>query len=466
MGVGANNKAVGKRIMEVTLKDLFAAAQYDEAWARLLREARTTTTYPDLLRLCRWHARLQAEAPRVPAQTVKVALLGGATTETLDAPLRLALAAQGLEGQVHQAPFNLFAQEMLDASSETVAFAPDVVVVVGTPANMPAWPQPGDSRDRVLELVDAACDHWLGLCAQLHTHTPCEIILNNFHALPTRPLGNLGVKVLWDGNSFLHRVNLALGDRAPAYVHINDVEGLATQFGVRHWFDSRYWFHAKQPVSFECLAPYVRNTAHIIGALYGRTAKCLVLDLDNTLWGGVIGDDGLDGIRIGEGNAEGEAFKAFQEYALQLKQRGILLAVCSKNEEENALAPFRDLPDMVLRRDDFLAFKANWDPKPDNLRAIAAELNIGTDALVFVDDNPAEREIVRQWMPEVHVIELTDDPADYPGLLDEAGCFEVTALSSEDLQRVAQYEDNASERPWPPPPATTRRTLSLSSSGP
>ena len=417
--------------------------RYDDAWKRLLVLARQTSDYGDFAGLCRWHKRLLKKAERTPhARTIRVALLGGATTDMLEAPLKLAIEARGLGCEMHHAPYNLFAGEMLNPESGTVQFDPDVAVLVNTPHNMPVWPKSGDSLDRVNELVDEACDHWLGLCERLHAHTRCEIVLNTFHALPTRPMGNLGAKLPWEPNNFLRRVNLRLGDRAPAYVHLNDVDSLASQYGVRNWFDTRYWHHAKQPVSFECLVPYAQNTATIIGALFGRTAKCLVLDLDNTLWGGVVGDDGIDGIKIGEGNAVGEAFKAFQQYARTLKDRGILLAVCSKNEEANALAPFRDLPEMVLKEDDFLVFKANWDPKPENLRAIAAELNIGTDSLVFVDDNPAEREIVRQWMPEVHVVELTDDPSDYPRLLDEAGLFEITALSTEDMQRVEQYKGN------------------------
>lgn len=425
------------------LKALIQAEHYDEGWNRLLDEARSETDYTRFLSLCRWHRRLEARAPQRVTKTVKLALLGGASTEMLEAPLRLAVASLGLGCQIHRSSYNLFAQEMLDPGSATAAFAPDVAVIVSTPANMPAWPEPGDDLDRVQALVDEACAHWLGLCDRFHAHTPCEIVLNNFHALPTRPMGNLGAKLPWDANNFLRRVNLALGDRAPNYVHLNDVEGLAAQYGVRHWFDPRYWFHAKQPVSFEALVPYVRNTARIIAALFGYTAKCLVLDLDNTLWGGVVGDDGPEGIKIGEGDAVGEAFKAFQEYIRALKQRGILLAVCSKNEDANARAPFRELPEMVLKENDFLAFKANWEPKPNNLREIAAELNIGTNALVFVDDNPAEREIVRQWLPEVRVVDLTEDPAEYPRLLDDAGCFEITTLSNEDMQRVAQYQGNA-----------------------
>jgi FkbH-like protein len=331
---------------------------------------------------------------------------------------------------------------MLEPSSSTARFRPEVVIVVNTPANLPVWPQPGDSLDRVRELVQEVCGYWLGLCARIHEHTGCEVILNNFHPLPSRPLGNLGAKLPWEANSFLRRVNRELGDQASAYVHINDVEALSGYHGIGQWVDPRYWFHAKQPVSFQCLLSYVRNTVRIIGALFGRMAKCLVVDLDNTLWGGVVGDDGPEGIVIGEGDPVGEAFKAFQAYLSQLKQRGVLLAVCSKNEEANARAPFEQRPEMVLKLSDFVAFKANWRPKPENVREIAAQLNLGTDALVFIDDNPVERDQVRQALPEVKVVDLTEDPADYVRLLDQAGLFEVTGLSTEDQERTRQYHEN------------------------
>jgi FkbH-like protein len=272
------------------------------------------------------------------------------------------------------------------------------------------------------------------------------VVLTNFHAPPSRPLGNLGAKLPWDASNFLRRVNLVLGDRCPGYVHLNDVAALASHHGVANWFDPRYWYQAKMPVSFPCLVPFVRNTAQIIGALLGRTAKVLVLDLDNTLWGGVVGDDGPEGIVIGPGDPIGEAFLAFQEYALRLKQRGVLLAVCSKNDAANARAAFLTRTDMALKLDDFVAFKANWRAKPDNLREIARELNLGLDSLVFVDDNPVERGHVRHQLPEVNVVELNDDPADYVRLLDQAGLFEVANLSAEDAERTRQYQENELRR--------------------
>ncbi len=422
--------------------DLTAEAEKQD-WPDLYRQAREATEYAQLLSILRKRKRLLKAGQRWEfSRSVRLAMLGGATTELLEEPLELCLESRGVCCQLHRSDYNTFAQEMLDPSSATARFRPEVAVVVSTPFNIPTWPQAGDSLLRVREQAHEVCSYWLGLCAKLHDHTGCEILLNNFHPLPVRPLGNLGAKTPWDANNFLRRVNRELGDQAPPYVHLNDVEYLSAQHGVSQWFDPRFWFHAKQPVSFACLLPYVHNTACIIGGLVGRTAKCLVVDLDNTLWGGVVGDDGPEGIVIGEGDPIGEAFKAFQEYLLQLKQRGVLLAVCSKNDDANARTPFDQRPEMVLRLKDFVAFHANWRTKPENLREIAAQLNIGTDALVFVDDNPVERDQVRQSLPEVQVIELTEDPADYVRLLDHAGLFEIASFTNEDADRTRQYHEN------------------------
>jgi FkbH-like protein len=195
----------------------------------------------------------------------------------------------------------------------------------------------------------------------------------------------------------------------------------------------------------------------LVAARRGRSAKCLVLDLDNTLWGGVIGDDGLEGIALGQGSPEGEAFLAFQRHVLGLMERGVILAVCSKNDEANALLPFEKHPDMLLRREHITAFQANWDDKPTNLRRIAEAIGIGLDALVFVDDNPFERELVRQTLPMVRVPEMPEDAAFYAQRLARAGYFEALALTQEDAERTRLYaakaarEARARRRPiWGP----------------
>jgi FkbH-like protein len=180
----------------------------------------------------------------------------------------------------------------------------------------------------------------------------------------------------------------------------------------------------------------------VLAAKQGRSFKCLVLDLDNTIWGGVIGDDGLEGIALGQGSPLGEAYTAFQEYVRELSRRGVILAVCSKNDEANALEPFEKHPDMVLKRGDIACFVANWQNKADNIRAIAQELNIGLDSLCFIDDNPFERNLIRQELPMVAVPEVSDDPTGYQVALADAGYFEALSVTDEDRERTSQYQGN------------------------
>ena len=222
-----------------------------------------------------------------------------------------------------------------------------------------------------------------------------------------------------------------------------DVARASQRDGIDAWFDVGRWLQGKLEIAPQAAPSYGDLAARILAALRGLSKKCLVLDLDNTLWGGVIGDDGLDGIVLGEGSAAGEAHLALQHYAKQLKERGIILAVCSKNDAKIAEAAFRDHPEMVLRRSDFAAFVANWDDKAQNLKAIAARLNIGVDSLVFVDDNPIERARIRQSLPMVAVPEMPDDPAHYVRCLADAGYFEAVAFTADDRNRAEQYAANA-----------------------
>ena len=226
-------------------------------------------------------------------------------------------------------------------------------------------------------------------------------------------------------------------------VLVLDIARASQRDGIDAWFDVGRWLQGKLEIAPQAAPLYGDLAARILGAQRGLSKKCLVLDLDNTLWGGVIGDDGLDGIVLGEGSAAGEAHLALQHYAKQLKERGVVLAVCSKNDAKIAEAAFRDHPEMVLRRSDFAAFQANWDDKAQNLKAIAARLNIGIDSLVFVDDNPIERARVRQSLPMVAVPELPEDPAHYVRCLAEAGYFEAVAFTAEDRDRAQSYAANA-----------------------
>jgi HAD superfamily phosphatase (TIGR01681 family) len=240
------------------------------------------------------------------------------------------------------------------------------------------------------------------------------------------------------------RLNDQLCEAASANrVLILDVAGATGRDGIDAWFDTGRWLQGKLEIAPHAAPLYGDMLGRLLAAQRGQSKKCLVLDLDNTLWGGVVGDDGLDGIVLGEGTAIGEAHLALQRYAKQLKERGIILAVCSKNETEVAEAVFRDHPEMLLQRADIAAFFANWNDKAENLRAIAARLNIGLDSLVFVDDNPAERARIRQSLPMVAVPELPEDATQYVRRIAEASYFEAVAFTSEDRDRAEQYAANA-----------------------
>jgi FkbH-like protein len=222
-----------------------------------------------------------------------------------------------------------------------------------------------------------------------------------------------------------------------------DVAGLAAEVGLANWHSPQQWNLAKLPFAGEFMPLYAERVARTVAAMRGKSRRCLVLDLDNTVWGGVIGDDGLEGIQLAQGDAVGEAFLSVQRYALALRERGVVLAVSSKNTDEIARAPFRKHPEMLLHEEHIAVFQANWNDKATNIKAIAEELSLGLDSLVFLDDNPAERAIVREFLPQVAVPELPSDPALYVRTLSAAGYFESVTFADEDLKRAQYYQDNA-----------------------
>ena len=263
--------------------------------------------------------------------------------------------------------------------------------------------------------------------------------------LPVHPafLGNNEHRLPGSRLAFIARLNHELRLLADEDgVDVLAVDAPAAVDGLKAWHDPALWHRAKQEISPATAPIYGELVARLLAAEQGRSSKCLVLDLDNTLWGGVIGDDGLAGLVLGQGSALGEAFVDFQDYARELSRRGVILAVCSKNDEANALEPFDHHPEMVLKRTDIASFVANWHDKASNIRAIAEELNIGLDSLVFVDDNPFERSLVRRELPMVAVPEVGDDPATFAQTLADAGYFETVTVTEEDRVRTEQYQGN------------------------
>jgi len=241
----------------------------------------------------------------------------------------------------------------------------------------------------------------------------------------------------------LHEFNRALVEDVRNSVDVLfDITALVNLVGANQWFDERQWVMSRVPMANTYVPLYAEYLAKLIAALRGKSKKCLVLDLDNTLWGGVIGDDGLEGIHIGQGHPIGESFLAIQQWAKSLKTLGIILAVCSKNEQNIALEVFQKHEGMLLKEEDFAVFVANWEDKASNISRIAEVLNIGQDAIVFIDDNPAEREIVRTRLPEISVPELPNDPSQFVRILCAARYFEKIDFTEDDAQRSAQYRSN------------------------
>ncbi len=373
----------------------------------------------------------------------KLSLLSNTTSSQLASLINLYLFAYNVDIEIDEAPYGLLRQQILDPSSELYGSESDFVFLATSYRDLLRTPHAGDDEATIEAALEETVSEWVSYWDLLKDRLGCQIIQNNFDAPPWRAYGNLEPKHSGALGNYVARVNQALYERAPAWVSLYDLDGLAANVGRWNWSDQRFFNLAKLPCGPEFLPRYAHGIAAQIAARLGRSHKCLVLDLDNTLWGGVVGDDGLAGINIGQGDAEGEAFVTFQSYAKSLAERGIILAVCSKNEDANAREPFEKRSEMVLKLDDISSFVANWEDKAGNLRRIAKELNIGVDSLVFVDDNPAERALVRQLLPEVAVPEMPVDPADYVRVLAEHCYFEPVSINSEDFKRTEYYRANA-----------------------
>lgn len=382
--------------------------------------------------------------PHLPvSQHTKLAVLGGFTTTQLAQAIELAVFSMGGSLELFEADYGVYRQEILDPASELYRWRPNTIFLATSWRDLGHRPSLQCTRNDVDRLVEAELADWTALWRTAHERLGCQILQNNFDRPTWRQLDNHELRhpaSLW---RFIGRVNEAMADAAPPYVVLHDVQSLGALAGSREWADERFFFHAKLPCAPEYLVDYAINVASIVAAQLGLGKKCLVLDLDNTLWGGVIGDDGLGGIRLGQGHAEGEAYLAFQRYAKALQQRGILLAVCSKNEDRIAKEVFEKHTEMVLRLADISCFIANWTDKAANLREIARQLNIGLNSLVFVDDNPAERALVRQLAPEVAVPELPEDPAGYIQAIEQHRYFQVISIGQDDYLRAEYYRGNA-----------------------
>lgn len=378
--------------------------------------------------------------PRVSPlpRVARVAVLGSYTTSQFTALLPLAAARAGVAVETYECAYGQYRQDVLDPDSGLYRFKPDVVVFAVHTGDLAL----AELTEQPQVAVATEVRRWTSLWDTLRARCDARIVQHAFVQPTQAPLGHLALRAPGSRQTLVTQINAELGLAAGDGIALVDCDRLAADVGRRAWFDPRYWHRARQAVALDHVPLLARHTAAVLGAQLGASRKCLVLDLDNTLWGGVLGEDGLAGIALGDGPL-GEAFTAVQEYALALKERGVVLAVCSKNNDADAREAFERHPGMRLRLDDIAMFSASWEDKPTQLRRIAAALGLGLDALVFVDDNPAEREAVRQLVGEVDVIALPADPHGYARALADYPFFEAAALTAEDAGRTAAYQARA-----------------------
>lgn len=375
---------------------------------------------------------------------IRLAILGTSTVSHLHAGIRIAGLRRGMWISTYESAFGQYLQELVDTGSHLHAFEPTAVlfsldshhIALGASVCL----SPTAAGEELRNTKDQIQHCW-----QLARRSfRCQVLQQTL--LPVFPaiLGSNEHRLVGSSCHMVQQINMELRSMTvDEGVDLVAVDDRAAIDGLAAWHDPALWCRSKQEISPNAVPLYGDLVTRVLAAQRGLSSKCLVLDLDDTLWGGVVADCAIEGLVLGQGSALGEGFAAMQKYAKELKRRGVILAVCSKNNEAAAMEPFERHPEMVLRLEDISCFAANWDDKATNIRRIAAQLNIGLGSLVFVDDNPAERELVRRELPEVAVPELPCEPSLIPYRLAEAGYFEALTITNEDLQRTQQYQDNA-----------------------
>ena len=365
----------------------------------------------------------------------KIAVLGSSTTALMIPVLRALCFREGIDAEFYEGLYGAFRQEVLDPRSGLHRFKPDIVFLV---TNWRDLALPALS-EKPAETIAAAAGEFKALWQAMADRLGCHVVQHAFDRPAAEAYGYLSESMPGGRLRILRAINERLLAEAPSYVSVLDTSEAMQAAGVANWEDPFLWHTAKQHPGTEALPRLAELQLAHVRAVLGLTRKVLVCDLDNTMWGGVIGEDGLEGIRVGPASADGEAYAALHRYLLDLKSRGILLAVCSKNNPEDARLPFEKHEHMGVRLDDFVMFSANWDDKVTNLRRIAEKLSLGLDSFVFLDDNPLERAWVRSQLPEVAVVEVGSSPHTYVQELDRCYYFYALTLSKEDQNRVAAY---------------------------
>lgn len=386
------------------------------------------------------------EDPAAAWVDVKIAFLGGQTTRDLLQMTELFLLNQGIRPTFYESEFNRYYEDGMFPNPELEAFRPDIIYLCTCVRNIPVWPELRDGEAAVAEKREGVLERFRGLWTRLAETYHCAVIQNNFEYPYFRLMGNMDAVDPRGRVAFVNELNRALADWARTHerFYLCDINYLSAAYGLDRWSAPEYWHLYKYAVAVPAIPVLGFEVAKIVKSLYGKNKKAFNLDLDNTLWGGIVGDDGPENIEIGQETAMAQTYSEFQSYLKLHQQIGVLLTVNSKNEEENALSGLRR-PDSVLKPEDFVSIKANWNPKNLNLTETARELSLLPESFVFTDDNPAERAMIAGQIPGAAVPEM-EGPENYIRILDRSGFFEVTNLSGDDLKRTAMYQENAKRR--------------------
>jgi FkbH-like protein len=397
-----------------------------------------------LIRLAKVISTARAQGKSLePLAPYRLALITNSTVDFIVPCLTATAARYGFALECVAAGYDQAVQESLNPESPINSCKPDAVLIALDFRGVPLQLAVG-KPDAAQSSANAVLGHIQLIRSGIQQNSGATCIVQNLASPPELLMGSLDRALPGAQRNLIDSVNHGLAEAVLDTGDVLfDVAGLAETVGLANWFSPSEWNLAKLPFAQSYLPLYADHVCRTIAALRGKSRRCLVLDLDNTLWGGVIGDDGLKGIQIAQGDAAGEAYLALQRYCLALRERGVVLAVSSKNEDDTARLPFREHPEMLLREEHFAVFQANWSDKATNIKSISEELALGLESLVFVDDNPFERELVRKALPQVAVPEMPSDPALYARTLAAAGYFELATFSQEDLSRAAYYDGNA-----------------------
>ncbi|RKJ54147.1 HAD-IIIC family phosphatase [bacterium 1XD42-1] len=373
----------------------------------------------------------------------RIAILGGSTTTDIRKMLELFLLSYGIREEFYESEYGQYWQDAMFGTQELLEFHPDIIFIHTSNRNITQYPIASDDTQTVNALLEAEYNKFSAMWDKLAADYKCPIIQNNFEYPFWRLLGNADASFVSGRVNFITRLNLKFAEYAQSHsnFYINDINWLSADYGLEAWSAPYYWHMYKYALALPAIPRLGESVANIIKSIYGKNKKAFALDLDNTLWGGIVGDDGVENLQIGQETSIGQVYSEFQQYLKAHEQIGVILNVVSKNETENALAGLKR-PDSILKPEDFIAIKANWNPKSENLQEIAQELSLLPESFVFIDDNPAERAIINQEFPLVPTPEM-GRPENYIKAIDRGGYFEVTSLTKDDISRGIMYKDNA-----------------------